>query len=39
MNAQNLTVINIQNDTEDRRILEHPNSLTKFAYTLMFLNK
>jgi hypothetical protein len=39
MNGQTFSFVNIINDTEDRRIFEHPNSLTKMAYMLMFLTK
>jgi hypothetical protein len=39
MNGQAFVFVNILNDTEDRKILEHPYVLIKLAYMMMAMNK
>lgn len=38
MYGKAFSYVNISNDTEDRKLFEHPNSLTKLAYNLMFIS-
>jgi hypothetical protein len=39
MNGNFFGFVNIYNDTEDRKLFQHPNVLSKFAYILMIMNK
>ena len=39
MNGQSFSFVNLPNDTLDRKIFEHPFTLIRLAYILMYMNK